>query len=84
MAKGDVLITPTMPVMPWKIEEVMDDPLKNYAMDLFSGLAPIIGGPALSVPCGKIDGLPVGLQIGAKRFEELKCLQMGRAFEGLK
>lgn len=84
MAKGDVLITPTMPVMPWKIKEVMDDPLKNYAMDLFSGLAPIIGGPALSVPCGTIGRLPVGLQIGAKRFDELKCLQLGYLFEGLK
>jgi aspartyl-tRNA(Asn)/glutamyl-tRNA(Gln) amidotransferase subunit A len=83
MAKGDVLVTPTMPVLPWKIEEVMDDPLKNYSMDLFSGLAPIIGGPALSVPCGKIGKLPVGLQIGAKRLEELKCLQIGNLFEGL-
>jgi len=84
MERGDVLITPTMPVLPWKIEEIMDDPLKNYAMDLFSGLAPIIGGPALSVPCGNIGELPIGLQIGAKRFDELKCLQLGNLFEGLK
>jgi len=73
LEQGDVLITPTMPVLPWKIEEVMDDPLKNYAMDLFAGLAPITGGPALSVPIAE----SIGLQIQAPRFAEERVLQVG-------
>ena len=59
----DVVMGPTSPVLPWKIGENFDDPLAAYLADIYTVTANMAGIPALSVPCGDVDGLPVGLHI---------------------
>src|SRR5690606_4108762 len=60
--KYDVLIGPTMPILPFKIGEKVDDPLKMYLVDIDTVVANLTGTPAMSDPTGFVKGLPVGLQ----------------------
>lgn len=62
-AKYDVIISPTAPVLPPKIGEVIDDPVKMYAMDVATVTANLAAIPSLSIPAGFYNGLPVGLQL---------------------
>jgi aspartyl-tRNA(Asn)/glutamyl-tRNA(Gln) amidotransferase subunit A len=78
--KNDFIITPTMPVLPWKIGE-LTSPVENYMMDILTGPPAIAGLPAISIPCGKAKNLPVGVQIIGKRFQDLKVLQLAHEFE---
>jgi len=77
----DIIIGPTMPLLPFKIGERIDDPLKLYMCDILTVPANLTGYPAISVPCGFKDGLPVGLQIIGKPFEEETILRAAYAFE---
>lgn len=77
----DVIITPTTPDLPFKLGEQVDDPLKMYLEDVFLATASLAGLPAISVPCGKIGNLPVGMQIIGKAFDEGKILRVGYQFE---
>jgi len=79
--KYDVLIGPTMPVLPFKIGEKVDDPLKMYLIDIDTVVANLVGIPAISVPAGYVDGLPVGLQIMADEFREQTMLEVAYIFE---
>lgn len=79
----DIIITPTSPTLPFKIGEKIGDPLSIYLSDIFTVTANLAGVPALSLPCGKIDGLPVGIQLIGRSFEENTILQAGKAFEEL-
>jgi len=79
----DIIITPTSPILPFKIGEKIGDPLSIYLSDIFTVTANLAGVPALSLPCGKIDGLPVGIQLIGRSFEENTILQAGKAFEEL-
>ncbi len=65
----DVLLGPTMPVLPPKIGEKMT-PLEEYAIDINTVAANLTGFPAISIPCGGVEGLPVGMQLVAPRFGE--------------
>ena len=87
----DVLIGPTMPILPFKIgEKIEDDPLKMYLVDIDTVVANLAGNPAISVPAGFAaaaaagdgDGLPVGLQMMADEFQEEKMLDAAFLFEG--
>ena len=69
LSNYDVLITPTMPTLPFKIGEVQD-PLVLYKTDLLTTFVNLSGLPAISVPVGKINGLPVGVQIIGPAFKE--------------
>ncbi len=70
--KCEVLVHPVAPSPAFKVGEKIDDPLAMYLGDIYSVIANLVGFPAISVPCGKTsDGLPVGLQIGAKPMDEL-------------
>ncbi len=69
-ANHDVILTPTTPGVAFRIGEKTDDPLSMYLNDLFTIPANIAGVPAMSVPCGFADGLPVGLQLVGRPFEE--------------
>jgi aspartyl-tRNA(Asn)/glutamyl-tRNA(Gln) amidotransferase subunit A len=71
----DVILTPTTPGVAFRIGEKTDDPLAMYLNDLFTIPANIAGIPAISVPCGFSDGLPVGLQLMARPFEEETLIQ---------
>jgi aspartyl-tRNA(Asn)/glutamyl-tRNA(Gln) amidotransferase subunit A len=79
--KYDVLIGPTMPILPFKIGEKIDDPLKMYLVDIDTVVANLAGMPAMSVPAGFADGLPVGLQIMADEFQEQTMLDAAYLFE---
>jgi aspartyl-tRNA(Asn)/glutamyl-tRNA(Gln) amidotransferase subunit A len=79
--KYDVLIGPTMPILPFKIGEGIDDPLKMYLVDVDTVVANLTGMPAMSVPAGFAGGLPVGLQIIADKFAEQTMLDAAYLFE---
>ena len=66
----DCLVTPTCPHIAFKIGEQVDDPLQMYLEDIFVSGASLAGLPAISVPCGFSQGMPVGMQIIGKRFDE--------------
>lgn len=80
-ADYDVVIGPTTPTTAFKIGEKADDPLTMYANDLCTIPVNLAGLPALSVPCGLSEGLPVGLQIIGKAFDEATILRVAHAFE---
>ncbi len=80
----DVILTPTSPSLPFKIGEKIADPLAMYLSDIFVTAVNLAGLPALSVPCGQVKGLPVGLQIIGKPFEENRILEIGKIFEKLR
>jgi aspartyl-tRNA(Asn)/glutamyl-tRNA(Gln) amidotransferase subunit A len=77
----DLLISPTVPVLPFKIGEKIDDPLKMYLIDINTVLANLAGIPAISIPIGFKDGLPIGLQIMADEFQEKKLLDIAEVLE---
>lgn len=67
--KYDVIIGPTTPTPAFKIGEKIDDPLTMYANDILTINVNLAGVPAISVPCGFANGLPLGLQIIGKHFD---------------
>ena len=79
--KHDFLITPTVPSVAFKIGEEIDDTLTMYMNDLCTTPINLAGLPAISIPCGFSKGLPVGLQIIGKAFDEAAILQAAYAFE---
>jgi aspartyl-tRNA(Asn)/glutamyl-tRNA(Gln) amidotransferase subunit A len=79
--KFDVLIGPTMPFLPFKIGEKIEDPLALYKSDVDTVAANLAGLPAMSIPCGFTDGLPIGMQIIAPQLREELMLQAAYTFE---
>jgi aspartyl-tRNA(Asn)/glutamyl-tRNA(Gln) amidotransferase subunit A len=79
--KYDVIIGPTTPTPAFKIGEKISDPLTMYANDILTIPVNLAGVPGLSVPCGFSNGLPIGLQIIGKHFDEATVLRVGHAFE---
>lgn len=78
--KVDVIFTPTSPVLPFKIKEKIEDPLAMYLVDVYTVSINLAGLPALSLPCGQVGQLPVGLQIIGKPFEENKIFEVGNFY----
>jgi len=79
--KVDMIFTPTSPILPFKIGEKIDNPLAMYLVDIYTVSINLAGLPALSLPCGKVGNLPVGLQIIGKPFEENKIFETGKVFQ---
>jgi len=79
--KVDVLLTPTAPVPAFKIGEIVDDPLAMYLLDVCTIPVNLAGVPAISVPCGLVDGLPVGVQFIGKPLDEETILRTAYTFE---
>jgi aspartyl-tRNA(Asn)/glutamyl-tRNA(Gln) amidotransferase subunit A len=77
----DALITPTSPTVPFKIGEKVDDPLQMYLSDVCTLPINIAGLPAISIPAGFADGLPIGMQIIGKPFSEETLLKIAYAYE---
>lgn len=77
----DAIICPTSPTVAFDIGSKSDDPLAMYLADIFTCPVNIAGIPGLSVPCGFSDGLPVGLQIIGKAFDEETILRIGHNYE---
>jgi aspartyl-tRNA(Asn)/glutamyl-tRNA(Gln) amidotransferase subunit A len=79
--KADVLVSPTSPFVAFGIGERVADPMAMYVNDLCTLPASLAGTPAISVPSGLADGLPVGLQIMAPALADDRCFRVGAAFE---
>ncbi|MGO5633716.1 Asp-tRNA(Asn)/Glu-tRNA(Gln) amidotransferase subunit GatA [Priestia megaterium] len=77
----DVIIGPTTPTPSFKIGEKTDDPLTMYANDILTIPVNLAGVPGISVPCGLSNGLPLGLQIIGKHFDESTIYRVAHAFE---
>jgi aspartyl-tRNA(Asn)/glutamyl-tRNA(Gln) amidotransferase subunit A len=79
--QADVLVSPTSPFVAFGIGERVDDPMAMYVNDLCTLPASLSGTPAISVPCGLSEGLPVGLQVMAPALADDRCYRVGAAFE---
>ncbi len=80
-ARYDVIVTPTSPTVAFPIGAKIDDPYAMYLNDIYTLPSSVAGLPAISVPCGLSDGLPVGLQVIGNFFDEGRILQVAHAFE---
>ncbi|MBI3723025.1 hypothetical protein HY251_03580 [bacterium] len=82
MKGQDALVGPTSPQAAFKIGEKTSDPLTMYACDIFTVSVNVSGVPAISVPCGFTStGLPIGLQLIGRPWDDGKLLGIGRSFE---
>ncbi|MEM3209516.1 MAG: amidase family protein, partial [Saccharolobus sp.] len=79
--KYDILISPTMPILPPKIGEVINDPVKMYAMDLNTVIANLAAIPALSMPAGFYNNLPIGLQLMGKYLSDMWLMDVSSYIE---
>ncbi|HLU21506.1 MAG TPA: Asp-tRNA(Asn)/Glu-tRNA(Gln) amidotransferase subunit GatA [Bacillaceae bacterium] len=79
--KYDVIVGPTTPTPAYKIGEMVDDQVTMYARDLLTIPVNLAGLPGISVPCGFTNGLPLGLQIIGKHFDEETIYRVAHAFE---
>lgn len=80
--KVDCVISPTCPSPAFKIGEKVTDPLEMYLSDIYTIPANLVGVPGISIPCGfTTTGLPIGMQIIGKHFEEKKILKIAKLFE---
>lgn len=77
----DIIVGPTAPTPAFKIGEQVGDPLTMYLNDICTIPVSLAGIPAISIPCGMADGLPIGLQIIGKAFDESTVLRSAHAFE---
>ncbi|WP_116812785.1 Asp-tRNA(Asn)/Glu-tRNA(Gln) amidotransferase subunit GatA [Steroidobacter cummioxidans] len=77
----DVLMGPTSPTPAFDIGAKVDDPITMYLNDIYTIGANLAGLPALSIPCGAVGGLPVGLQIIGPHFAEAKLLNVAHGYQ---
>jgi len=82
-SKYDFLVGPTSPTVAFKIGERAHDPLKMYLADIMTVAANMSGNPAISIPAGLSEGLPVGLQIIGPQRGDRELLGVAKAVEGL-
>jgi aspartyl-tRNA(Asn)/glutamyl-tRNA(Gln) amidotransferase subunit A len=80
-AACDVVATPTTPTPAFRLGEKTGDPLQMYLADIFTVPANLAGVPGLSVPCGMVDGLPAGLQLVGRPFDEATLFRVGAAYQ---
>jgi aspartyl-tRNA(Asn)/glutamyl-tRNA(Gln) amidotransferase subunit A len=81
LSEADVLASPTMPVLPFELGESLDDPLQMYLADANTVPVNLANLPAISVPAGRADGLPVGLQLIGSAFDERAIIRAASAVE---
>ncbi len=84
LEKVDCIILPTVPSLPWKIGEgAKMEPEEIYAYDALTIPANLAGICSVSIPCGKVDGIPVGMQVMCGKGQEGKMLSIAREIEKL-
>ena len=82
--KCDVILTPTTPTTAYRCDENISDPVKMYQADICTVTVNIAGLPAISTPCGYDDkGLPIGMSVIGKPFDEQTVIQTADAFENI-
>jgi len=77
----DCLLAPVSPCLPFRLGEKIAEPLQMYLVDIYTVSLNLAGLPGMSVKCGQVDGLPVGMQIIGKPFDEEMVLRVGHAYE---
>ena len=77
----DVIASPVTPYPAFKLGEKLDDPLQMYLADIYTISSNLAGIPAMSIPCGFAEGLPVGLQLMGKHFGEESLITVGHQFQ---
>jgi aspartyl-tRNA(Asn)/glutamyl-tRNA(Gln) amidotransferase subunit A len=78
----DAIVTPTTPAPAFKAGEKVEDPLQMYLTDIFTISLNLAGVPGISIPCGFTEsGLPVGLQVIGRHFDEESILKIAHAYE---
>ncbi|MBU2539911.1 aspartyl/glutamyl-tRNA amidotransferase subunit A [Patescibacteria group bacterium] len=82
-SRVDLILTPVSPTTAFKIGEKTKDPLSMYLSDIYTVAISLAGLPAISLPCGRVKGLSVGLQIIGNYFEENKILDIASFIEKL-
>jgi aspartyl-tRNA(Asn)/glutamyl-tRNA(Gln) amidotransferase subunit A len=80
-AKVDLVVTPTAPSVAWELGAKSADPLAMYLEDLFTVPISLAGLPAISIPAGLSEGLPVGFQLAGPAFSENRILDAAHALE---
>jgi aspartyl-tRNA(Asn)/glutamyl-tRNA(Gln) amidotransferase subunit A len=81
-AEVDAIVAPVSPFPAFKLGEKLNDPLQMYLSDIYTITGSLAGIPCMSAPCGKTsDGLPVGMQILTKHFDETGMFRLAYAFE---
>ncbi len=81
LAEVDVIIGPTAPGAAFKINELMNDPVTMYLSDIYTVSVNLAGLPAISIPAGMLNKLPVGMQIIGNYFAESKLLNIAHRFQ---
>ena len=79
--KYDYLIAPTVPILPFKIGEKIDDPIALFLVDINTVMSNLTGIPSISVPFAISNGLPIGMQLLAKHSDDKSLLKVARALE---
>ena len=79
--KFDLLISPTVPILPFKLGEKIDDPISLFLVDINTVTANLTGKPAISVPYAISNGLPIGIQLMANSLQDKLLLQAAHALE---
>src|SRR6202012_3541963 len=83
-AEVDAIVAPVTPTPAFKLGEKTDDPLKMYLEDIYSVAASLAGICGVSVPCGETAaGLPIGVQVMGRHFDEATMLRVGAAVEAM-
>lgn len=77
----DLIATPTTPTTAFRLGERLEDPVQMYLADVFTVSANLAGIPAISVPCGLVEGLPAGLQLTGRAFGEATLIRAAAAYE---
>jgi aspartyl-tRNA(Asn)/glutamyl-tRNA(Gln) amidotransferase subunit A len=79
--KADILVGPTTPTPAFRLGEKSDDPVTMYLNDIYTIGVNLAGLPGMSIPCGFVDGLPVGLHLIADHFQEGPLLRTAHAYQ---
>jgi aspartyl-tRNA(Asn)/glutamyl-tRNA(Gln) amidotransferase subunit A len=77
----DYLVAPTVPILPFKIGEKIDDPVALFQVDINTVMSNLTGIPSISVPYSVSNGLPIGMQLLAKQNDDKSLLKAARALE---
>ena len=79
--KFDFLVAPTVPILPFKIGEKIDDPVALFLVDINTVMSNLTGIPSISVPYAISNGLPIGMQLLANQNDDKSLLQAAHALE---
>lgn len=81
--KVDFILGPTTPSPAFKVGEKTDDPVQMYLNDIYTIPANLAGLPGISVPCGEVDNLPVGMQLVGNYFDEARLLNVAHKYQSV-